>query len=568
MEFNVLKYGGGLVKQFSSAIFIIDEDEFYYKRKRNDENFQRYHISYLTEVYIQKQIKEKQDYVLIIDLNNTIDNNKKEKTVIKLAEKEGENGTLSQIKKILNVKRLQYDINLFLFNYKERMINSLDNKKIVNKFEEDTKNDTDKITKALKDNEFLIKNMEKINGLFNEKLNNFIKILNQNDFNANLMDEETINKIKNLITNNLITEKKAKNYEDLEKFKKVYINLIKLFSQIKFCFILKKFKHYDKKYLLERQKPNQNSKNINVVDENLIDNQEENNEIKEVEEEEDNNIENENKNPDDIEARIKKKKQQNEAYKSRILSALNSNTKMKDNLKNMILTQNKKLFFCLVCNTMLEKTLLDKSNCFFDSKCTSRSFFFCKKCKIHFCTKCVVYQRGMKCSKNHKYFPKPVNPNEDIKCFLCNKPKMFPYYECKYCKEQICSECSDGVNIKQNSCHSCSNELVWKKCLFTECDRCHQMGDCFYFCICCDYSICLNCSSISRKKCGALHELEKIEFDLENPEKYKKSFGNNYELMFDGKCSLCNITIGKTKMWSCLRCSLFLCEKCSQRVDE
>ena len=250
------------------------------------------------------------------------------------------------------------------------------------------------------------------------------------------------------------------------------------------------------------------------------------------------------------------------------MAALNSNTKMKDNLKNMILTQNKKLFFCLVCNTILEKTLLDKANCNFDSKCTSRSFFFCKKCKIHFCTKCIIYQRGMKCFKNHKYFPKPVNPNEEIKCFLCNKPKMFPYYECKYCKEQICSECSDGVTVKQNSCQSCSNELIWKKCLYTECDRCHQPVDCFYFCICCDYSICMNCSNLPKNKCGALHDLEKIEFDLDDQEKYKKGFCNNYEARFDGKCSWCNITIGKTNMWACLRCSLFLCEKCYKKGDE
>ena len=576
MEFNVLKFGGGLVKQFYSTTFVIDEDEFYYKKKKADESHQIYHISYLNEVYIQRQLKEKQDYVLIIDLNSSIDNNnnnKKEKTIIKLAEKEGEDGTLSQIKKILNVKRLQYDINLFLYNYKERILSSLDNKTIVNRFEEETKNNFDKIAKALKYNQYLIKNIETINVLFNEKLNNFVKLLNQNDFSANLIDEETINKIKILLTNiySLQDNKKMKNYDDLEKFKKIYINLIKLISQIKFGYILKKFKHYDKKYLLEKQKANKNIKNINNADDNLASNEEEDiNEIKENEEEEENynEIKNENNNTDNIEYRIKKKKEQNGAYKSRILTALNSNSKMKDNLKNMILTQNKKLYFCLVCNTMLEKTLLDKSTCNFDLKCTSRSFFYCKRCKIHFCTKCIVYQRGMKCSKNHKYFPKPVNPNEDLKCFLCNKSKTFPYYECKYCKEQICAECSDGVNVKQNSCHSCSNELVWKKCLFNECDRCHQSCDCFYFCICCDYSICLNCSSIPKHKCGALHEIEKIEYDLDNNEKYKKGFCNNYEIRFDGKCSWCNITIGKNIMFACLRCSLFLCEKCNKRMDE
>ena len=566
MEFNILKQSGGFVKQFSPSIFVIEEDEFYYKKKKNDENFKRYHISYLKEVYIQKQIKEKPDYILMIDLFENIDNNKKE-TYIKLAEREGISGTISQIKQILNVKRLQYDLNLFLYKYKEKMEILLDNKPIIKKFEEESKTNNDKIINALKKNEYLTKNMDLIISLFNEKLNNFVKLLNQNDFNVNLLDEETINKIKILLNNNFNFQddkKSNKNFEELEKFKCIYLNLIKLFSQIKFCFILKKFKLYDKKYLLEKQKVNKIAKNDNLDEDLSLNNDKDDNEIKE-EIKDENNI---NQNKNNIENRISKKTEQNEAYKSRILSVLNLNTKMKDNLKNMILTQNKKLFFCLVCNTLLEKTLLDKATCNFDSKCTSRSFFFCKKCKIHFCTKCIIYQRGLKCFQNHKYFPKPVNTNEDIKCFLCNRSKIFPYYECKYCKEQICSECSDGVNVRQNSCQNCNNELSWKKCLFTECDKCHKQSECFYFCICCDNSICLNCSNNPKGKCGALHCLEKIEFDLDKPNKFKKRFHDNYEILIDGKCSLCNITIGKTSMWACLRCSLFLCNKCFKRIND
>ena len=562
MEFNILKQSGGLVKQFNPTIFFIDEDEFYYKKKKNDENYKRFHISYLKEVYIQKQIKEKPDYILIIDLFENIQNNKKE-TLIKLAEKDGFSETLSQIKKILNVKRLQYDLNIFLYKYKEKMEFLLNNNPIITKFEDESKTNIDKIKNALKKNEYMTKNIDAINSLFNEKLNNFVKLLNQNDINANLMEEETINKIKILLSNNFDfqdAKKSNKNFDELEKFKNIYLNLIKLFSQIKFCFILKKFKFCDKKYLLEFQKANKISKsNISKEELSLNDENDENEIIEENDA---------NQNKDNIENRISKKKEQNEAYKSRILSTLNSNTKMKDNLKNMILTQNKKLFFCLVCNTLLEKTLLDKATCNFDSKCTSRSFFFCKKCKIHFCTKCIIYQRGLKCFQNHKYFPKPINANEDTKCFLCNKSKVFPYYECKYCKEQICSECSDGVNIRQNSCQNCNNELNWKKCLFTECDKCHKLSECFYFCICCDNSICLNCSNNPKGKCGALHDLEKIEFNLDEPDKYKKRFCDNYEILIDGKCSLCNITVGKTPMWACLRCSLFLCDKCFKKIDE
>ena len=557
MEFEVLKFGGGLIKQFSPVYFTIEEDEFYYKKKKSDDNFQRYHISYITEVYIQQQLKEKQNYVLIIDLNANIDSNKKEKTVLKFAEKEEGNGVLSQIKKILNVKRLQYDMNLFLFNYKEKINKSTDNN-IVTKFEEESKNDSQKIQKALKENQYLGNNKDNINKLFGEKLNNFVKLLNQNDFSVNLLDEDTIIKIKKLIINDFFCNQDNKNdihKENLDKFKKIYQNLIRLFTQIKFCYILKKYKYYDKKYLLENQISNKNPKKVESKNELEIPN----NEINEIIE---------NKNPDNIESRISKKSQQNEAVKLRILSLLNTNTKLKDDLKNMILTQNKKLYFCLVCNTLLEKTLLAKSTCNFDSKCTSRSFFYCKKCKINFCTTCVVYQRGMRCSKNHKYFPKPVNSSEDIKCFLCNKSKAYPYYECKYCKEQICSECSDGFNGKLNSCFNCNNELIWRKCNFTSCDRCNKLSQCFYFCICCDYSICLNCSNIDKDRCGAFHLLESINFDSDDINKENKGFFNNYEVLFDGKCSLCNITIGKTKIWTCLRCSMFLCQKCKQRLGE
>ena len=569
MEFGVLKQSGGLVKQWSPFIFIIEEDEFYYKKKINEENYKRYHISYLKEVYIQKQVKEKPDYILVIDLFDNIENNKKD-TFIKLAEIEGKSGTLSQIKKILNVKRLQYDLNLFLYKYKEKMDILLNNEPIIKRFEEETKANSDKIINALKKNEYLTKNINTIIPLFNERLNNFVKLLNQNDFNANLLDEETINKIKILLNNNFNfqeSKKFEKNLNELEYFKRVYINLIKLFSQIKFCFILKKYKLYDKKYLLEKQKVNEIAKNDNSK-EALSLNDESNGDTNEIKEE--NNI---NQNKDNIEIRLSKKKEQNDAYKSRILTALNSNTKMKDNLKNMILTQNKKLFFCLVCNTLLEKTLLDKATCHFDSKCTTRSFFFCRKCKIHFCTKCVVYQRGLKCFQNHKYFPKPVNAKEESKCFLCNNIKAYPFYECKYCKEQICSDCLEGVNVRQNSCQNCNNELIWKKCLFTECDKCHKLSECFYFCICCDNSICLNCSNNPKGKCGALHDLEKIELNSDKPDKdilfdNKKRFSNYYEALIDGKCSLCNITIGKNIVWACLRCSLFLCDKCFKRMDE
>lgn len=249
---------------------------------------------------------------------------------------------------------------------------------------------------------------------------------------------------------------------------------------------------------------------------------------------------------------------------------------MKENLKNLILAQNKKLYFCIKCNSLIEKSLLDKANCNFDKTCTNRSFFYCRKCKLHLCTKCIAYQRGMKCSKNHKYFQKPINSKEEIKCYICNKANIFPYYECKYCKEQICSNCASGAEGRQNSCFNCNNELTWRKCIYSTCDRCHKLVECFYYCICCDYSICLNCSNLPKNMCGGLHELEEIDLsktychkDNSGENKVLKNiFCYNHEVSFGGKCSWCNTTIGKKRVYACLRCSLFLCEKCIKKNNE
>ena len=69
-------------------------------------------------------------------------------------------------------------------------------------------------------------------------------------------------------------QKNEKIFNEIENFNALYLNLIKLFTQIKFSYILKRFKQYDKKYLLEYQKTNFN-KNLDKdseKQENNIDN--------------------------------------------------------------------------------------------------------------------------------------------------------------------------------------------------------------------------------------------------------------------------------------------------------
>ena len=607
MEFKVLK-SGGLVKQFRSIIFTIGEDEFYYQKKKKKDKIQRYHISYLNEVYIQQQAKEKPEYVLILEINKKHINKKKDKKdkkikIIKLAIKEDKNFTiLSDIKKILNVKRLQYDMNLFLFNWKQKNSILINKEKL---YESKDENQVINVKNLINENIEKKFDKEKLNELFQNKLNNFVKLLNQKNLDVNLLDEIPIRKIIELINGSFIIENNnekideinSKQFKSIENFNKLYLNLIKLFTQIKFCYILKRYKLYDKKYLLESQQCNfvknlnhTNENNIEIINQNQI-NIDKNSYISNDKNENNNNEEFdynmrtyseiiENENIKDIDSKITKKKNRNERIQSRIVTSLNSNSKMKENLKTLILSQNIKLYFCIRCNSLIRKTLIEKSNCNFDDTCTNRSFFYCKKCKLHLCTKCVSYQRGMKCSKNHNYFQKPVNTKEEIKCLICNKSNVFPYYECKYCKEQICSNCSVGITSRQISCFNCNNELNWRKCIYTSCDRCHKLSDCFYFCICCDYSICLNCSSLPKNICGGLHNLKEIDLMKdyfpannnniiqEGNNIFNKIYCHNHEILFNGKCSLCNATVGKKKIWSCLRCSFFLCEKCYKKNED
>ena len=90
-------------------------------------------------------------------------------------------------------------------------------------------------------------NKEKLNELFQEKFNNFRKLLNKDNLEINLLDEVTIIKIKEIIESSFILENKENNVklsDEINNFNNVYLNLIKLFTQIKFCYILKRFKKY------------------------------------------------------------------------------------------------------------------------------------------------------------------------------------------------------------------------------------------------------------------------------------------------------------------------------------
>ena len=257
MKFKVSKPSGGLLNQNKPVIFQIEKDEFFFKKKESEENFKRYHISYLNEVYIEGNPKDNTEFILNIGLYNKNITNKKEDKDIEIVkiypQEKKDNPILSEIKKVLNIKKLQYDLNLFLLNYKQLIGNSLKSEqlkevesKINNKSQSNELNENIKKTLEQKN----IK--EKLNTLFSSKLNDFIEKLNKENFDITLLDDNSINKCKELINGNLsneLIEIKSLNVlteQDINKLNFIYSNLLKLLKQIRFCFILKRFKMSDK----------------------------------------------------------------------------------------------------------------------------------------------------------------------------------------------------------------------------------------------------------------------------------------------------------------------------------
>ena len=186
-----------------------------------------------------------------------------------------------------------------------------------------------------------MENMEKkinkdiLNEFFQDKLNNFIKLLNQNNLDINLLDDDIIVKIKEIINGSFILQneeyhnedKNLKKFEDINNCNNIYLNLIKLFTQIKFCYILKRFKNYDKQYLLETQKYNINknkngekeNEEININNSKILFNPNEDIDEMKILHSDTTIEENENENQikgDDIDLKISKKKDYNDRIQS------------------------------------------------------------------------------------------------------------------------------------------------------------------------------------------------------------------------------------------------------------
>ena len=128
------------------------------------------------------------------------------------------------------------------------------------------------------------------------------------------------------------------------------------------------------------------------------------------------------------------------------------NEKLISQLKLYIEKNNIQIYICFRCGNLLFKLpKKEVSTCNYDNNCFNISFFFCKLCKIYFCSYCIHYPRDLKCDRSHDL--KKIKKNELINfkkekymCELCGKNEFKTNilfcsecnntFICKICKEE------------------------------------------------------------------------------------------------------------------------------------
>ena len=550
--FQLEIFSGG-IKKWKKKNIIISKDEISYSNMKNKENIiNKFHISLIKKIIIvQDTIKP----FLLIEININ--------HLMKLSTNESNYPILNDIKNILNVKKIEYFINMCrhlytleimkCFNVKEFQINI--SNYISDSSYNEIKNSFDK-------------NKEKINDLSNRiesKYNQFIDFINDKKKEEEKEKNfEMINFIDIFPSNHV---NKNFDIQQITKLGDAYYKLINFLSFIKLKQIINFYKIRENNEIPLFQ--NKNNENIITL----------NNHSQEQ------NENNEGNNNDNLDNKIQNLSNENLKLRDKLMDLLNKNSSIKENFKIKLNKENFKLFFCYKCNNLLKRTIRSDSTCKFDKKCNQNSIFYCRRCKINYCTYCINYQRNLKCSKNHSFFPVINCKDKNYECLICKSKTNIPFYVCSHCNEEICQMCSKGVKEKERTCYICNNELTWKKSIYSQCNKCNNFSHCYWSCYICDFSMCLNCYPILNKKCGGFHELEKINLDEErqslknqinnignrnNENKDNNNlimFFNNFELKFFGKCTKCRKTISNGFVFCCLRCMLFLCQDCYKDIE-
>ena len=253
--------------------------------------------------------------------------------------------------------------------------------------------------------------------------------------------------------------------------------------------------------------------------------------------------------------------------------AKKENQKLLLKLKKIVEKNNIQIYICFRCGNLLSKmNKKSKSTCNYDNNCFNISLFYCKLCKIYFCSYCVHYPRDLKCIYSHSI--KPINyntNNERFMCDLCGKYNNKNKNSCYYCHKCIdaflCKRCLDEAEktkLVKYKC-DCGYYLFWRRGLFKKCSKCKKFNNCFWLCFYCKKYFCLNCCKTFTNKCGLMHELKEICLDdlKYNDKMYVKDLLINKILLMRFNCDIC-----KNKFFSrffyCSRCNLIKCHKCNQ----
>ena len=514
-----------------------DEIIFFYDNNKKNKKF--YHITRIKSLDLKKIINNDYDYddeneyrriklIITFEINEPI-----------ILRDEKNNLKIFEFRRIINANKLEYYINICNNLYSIEIAKSFNTKELEINIKNFISNESFyEINKELNKEKNIIKEKTK---LIERKYNNIVELLN--------------NKIEfqkyDFIVPNLfeITIKNPKNKFDLNNISKIgeyYYKLITLLSLIKKKEIKRNHKILDdplNKNLIRINDNNDKSNNDSLNDwVNII-----------------------NDNSEKDKEKIKELKEKNSILKNKLLDLLNENSIQKEKLKTKLSISNLKIHLCYKCNNILQRTEKLNSNCNFDLKCTKKSFFYCIRCKIHFCTYCVVYQNYLKCGNNHSLYPSLLN-DQGYQCLICSSLK-FPFHICSHCTEEFCYDCSNIGKGKELNCISCSNFLYWRKYIYNQCFKCKKMKPCFWYCLICDYNFCLNCYNIFNGKCGNFHQLKYSNLEyLRSKISYRNDIFicNKYEFRFLGKCNKCETYLISGDFYSCGRCSLFLCSKCGK----
>ena len=230
MEYKVLKYVR-LMKKYFTALLFINEDEFYFKKDEKDVKCELFHISYISDMFLKNiPIETPQISLSIIIKGNYF--KKSDNQIIKLSSSKDNNASkiyLLDILNFLDINRLRYNLNIFLFNYKQQLKSNNDNKIIL------------KFLNEVPINNNLIQLIDKINIEYFNKLRTFInKIKNIFPEKNNKINQFNQKFQSDIISNvNLEGINDLDNHKVINKFLNIYINLIKLLTLTKFYQILK-----------------------------------------------------------------------------------------------------------------------------------------------------------------------------------------------------------------------------------------------------------------------------------------------------------------------------------------